>query len=423
MHPHKRMGFVFFSLSLGRTLRAMEWERFAAALRAREDRSLPAAIVDLDAFERNIDRVRSSVTGTGKTVRVASKSVRHVGLLRRIMERGGESFAGLMCFTMREACFLSDAGFDDLLVAYPSVEPTGLRAVAERVARGATIRLMADHAEHLDAYDRAGVERGVTIEILVELDMAYRPLDAVALGVLRSPLHRPAQIAKLARRAATLEGVRVVGLMGYEAHIAGLPDATPFSRALNPARRALKALALGQVAERRAEGRAALERAGIEVHVINGGGTGSLASTPLEDAVTEVTAGSAFLCPHLFDYYAANPFEPAGFFALEVSRIPKPGVVTCLGGGYIASGEAGADRLPRPWLPRGLELVAMEGAGEVQTPLKAPRDLSLAIGDPVIFRHAKAGELAERFESYLLLRGETIVASEPTYRGQGGCFL
>ncbi|HJL16538.1 MAG TPA: alanine racemase [Sandaracinaceae bacterium LLY-WYZ-13_1] len=399
----------------------MDWNGFSRALRGRR---LPAALVDLDALDRNVDRLARAVAAPDKSLRVASKSVRHVGLLRRILERGGERFRGLMCFTLEEAAFLADEGFDDLLVAYPSVQREGLRAVAARVAEGATIRLMADDETQLEAYGRAAAEAGTTLEALLELDVAYQPSSWVHLGVLRSPLRSAEALASVARRAARIEGVRIVGLMGYEAHVAGLPDDNPFSRALNPVRRALKRLAVPQVAERRRAAVETLRAAGVEPAVVNGGGTGSVETTSTEPWVTEVTAGSGFLCSHLFDYYRGTTLEPAAFFALEVCRHPQPDTVTCLGGGYVASGEPGWDRLPIPWSPPGLRYVDMEGAGEVQTPLRLPADGPRPrIGDPVIFRHAKAGELAERFDAYHLLRGGEVVATEPTYRGLGRCFL
>jgi D-serine deaminase-like pyridoxal phosphate-dependent protein len=402
-------------------MRPLDWYGFARALRGER---LPAALVDLDALARNVDRLRRAVAPSGKTLRVASKSVRHVGLLRRILERGGATFRGLMCFTLEEAAFLSAEGFDDLLVAYPSVQRDALAAVAARVREGATIRLMADEVAHLEAYGRAAVEAGTTLEALLDLDVAYRPVAGVHLGVLRSPLREPSRLGDLARAARAIDGVAVVGLMGYEAHVAGLPDENPFSRALNPVRRALKAVAVPQVAARRRAAVAALRREGVEPAVVNGGGTGSVATTVAEPWVTEVTAGSGFLCSHLFDYYRGSDLEPAAFFALEVCRRPQPDTVTCLGGGYVASGEPGWDRLPVPWAPEGLGYVAMEGAGEVQTPLKVPPEAPpLRIGDPVVFRHAKAGELAERFDAYLLLRDGEVVGREPTYRGQGRCFL
>ncbi len=110
-------------------------------------------------------------------------------------------------------------------------------------------------------------------------------------------------------------------------------------------------------------------------------------------------------------------------FALEVTRKPTPAMVTCLGGGYVASGSAGLDKVPRPYLPAGLTLLPDEMAGEVQTPLRLPVGLDLTLGEPVIFRHSKAGELAERFREYLLVRGAEVVARVPTYRGEEQCFL
>lgn len=399
----------------------MNYDVFARALRGQR---LPAALIDLDALDRNVQRLARALEGTGKTLRVASKSVRHVGLLRRILA-GSERFQGLLGFTLEEACFLADEGFDDLVVAYPSVQRAALAEVAARVKGGARLRLMADSERHLAAYARAASEAGVTLEVLLDVDLAYRAAGGrVHLGVLRSPLRSAEAVRALARAARRMGGLRVVGLMGYEAHVAGLPDDNPFSRAMNPARRALKRLAIPQVARLRRAAVRALEAEGVEPAIVNGGGTGSVSSTLREPWVTEVTAGSGFVCSHLFDYYAGSSLEPAGFFALEVSRLPRPGVVTCLGGGYVASGEPGWDRLPVPWSPPGLAYVSMEGAGEVQTPLRVPEGAPpLAEGDPIVFRHAKAGELAERFDAYLLVRGGEVVAREPTYRGMGRCFL
>jgi D-serine deaminase-like pyridoxal phosphate-dependent protein len=70
-----------------------------------------------------------------------------------------------------------------------------------------------------------------------------------------------------------------------------------------------------------------------------------------------------------------------------------------------------------------MQLLPLEGAGEVQTPLRLPAGVELALGEPVFFRHAKAGELAEHFNEYLLVRGDRIEARIPTYRGLGRCFL
>jgi D-serine deaminase-like pyridoxal phosphate-dependent protein len=68
-----------------------------------------------------------------------------------------------------------------------------------------------------------------------------------------------------------------------------------------------------------------------------------------------------------------------------------------------------------------LKLDAREGAGEVQTPLLGAS--GLRVGDRVWFRHAKAGEMCERFDVVHLVAGGELVGSVPTYRGEGKTFL
>jgi D-serine deaminase-like pyridoxal phosphate-dependent protein len=84
----------------------------------------------------------------------------------------------------------------------------------------------------------------------------------------------------------------------------------------------------------------------------------------------------------------------------------------------------GEDKLPVPFLPHGCSLLPLEGAGEVQTPLKLPGECpALDLGDPIFFQHAKAGEITERFNSLSLAEGDRIVDRVETYRGEGKAFL
>jgi D-serine deaminase-like pyridoxal phosphate-dependent protein len=96
--------------------------------------------------------------------------------------------------------------------------------------------------------------------------------------------------------------------------------------------------------------------------------------------------------------------------------------VTVHGGGLVASGPAGADRLPTPWAPAGLSLTSLEGAGEVQTPLTGRSAAGLRIGDLVWFRHAKSGEPFEHANTVHLVSDREVVDSVPTYRGCGQAF-
>lgn len=405
---------------------ALDYERLCAAL-ARE--RLPAAFVDLGAFDRNLERQASLVAGHGLPLRLATKSVRVPELLRRALDLGAGRLAGLMTFSARETEWLAGEGFDDLLLAYPVAHPDDLESLARTAAavsaRGGRLSVAMDDAEAIARL--AGVARahGVEVGVVLCLDMAQELADGrVHLGVRRSPLRTPEQVVSLAQTVAGLSGARFDGLLAYEAQVAGLGDASPFDRLQNPLKSLIRAAGARDVAARRRAIVQALEQAGLPPRLVNGGGTGSLDSTTRASGVTEVSAGSGLFKPHLFDYYRAphvRALEPAAFFALTVTRLPGPGYATCHGGGYVASGAAGPDKLPVPYLPEGLSLTGMEGAGEVQTPLET-HGRALSIGDPVIFRHAKAGELCERFDELLVWEGERFEGRVRTYRGLGQSF-
>jgi D-serine deaminase-like pyridoxal phosphate-dependent protein len=187
--------------------------------------------------------------------------------------------------------------------------------------------------------------------------------------------------------------------------------------------RLLKRRSVPRVADRRAAVVHALRTAGLTLRFVNGGGTGSLETTASEAAVTEVTAGSAFFSPGLFDHYDNFRHAPAVGFAIQIVRRPAPGIFTCLGGGYVASGATGPDKAPVPYLPAGASLLGTEGAGEVQTPIRYSGHEQLSLGDPIFMRHAKAGELCERFTHLLVTADGEVVDEISTYRGDGLCFL
>jgi D-serine deaminase-like pyridoxal phosphate-dependent protein len=211
--------------------------------------------------------------------------------------------------------------------------------------------------------------------------------------------------------------------MGYEAQVAGLGDLNPFKKRMAPIARYVRRASRQRIAPLREEFSKQMKQEGMPLELFNGGGSGSINFTATEPWLTELTIGSGLLCSHLFSYYSNIRPEPACFFALAVVRSSDAGYATCQGGGYIASGEPGWEKVPVPHLPAGLKLVSMEGCGEVQTPLMVDAKTTLHLGDPVLFRHAKAGELAEHFNSYHLIAGGKIVDEVPTYRGQGKCFL
>jgi D-serine deaminase-like pyridoxal phosphate-dependent protein len=379
----------------------------------------PFALVDLDAMWSNAREMLDRAGGT--PIRVASKSVRCRALLAAILEHDS-SFRGLMTFTLPESLWLHRHGFEDLLLAYPTADRGALAELGPLESERPPI-LMVDSTEHLDYIEAAVPDRAHPIRVCIELDVGWWPLGGrLKIGAKRSPLRSPQQARALAVEIAARPSMELAAIMGYEAHIAGMGDRPLGKRMQEPLIRLVKRLSAAEIAERRAAVVAAVREIS-PVEIVNGGGTGSIHTTRGEEVVTEITAGSGFYAPALFDRYADFTLTPAAMFAMPVVRRSSAGVATLLGGGYHASGAAGRDRLPQPHLPPGLRLDPLEGAGEVQTPVIGAPAASLHVGDRVYLRHAKAGELCERFESLYLVRGDRIVDEVPTYRGEGRCEL
>ncbi len=382
----------------------------------------PFAFVDLDAMWSNSDAMLARA-GT-KPIRVASKSLRCRALLERILARDTR-YAGLMTFTLPETLWLAQQGFENLLCAYPTTDSGALEELALRsVANpgGAPI-VMVDCVAHLDAIEAVLGAGAAPVRVCIELDAGWWALgERIKVGPKRSPVHTVAQAVELAREIERRSQLELAALMSYEGQIAGVGDRPPGRRLRGAAIRAMQRRSAAELAERRAAVVAAI-REFAELPIVNGGGTGSLELTGAEDAVTEIAAGSGFYAPTLFDAYSRFSLTPAAGYALPIVRKPNPGVATALGGGYLASGPGEPSRVPSPWLPPGLELDAEEGAGEVQTPLSGSPARDLQIGDRVYMRHAKAGELCERFDTLHLVEGGEIVDAVPTYRGEGKTFL
>jgi D-serine deaminase-like pyridoxal phosphate-dependent protein len=384
--------------------------------RATAHLAAPVAVVDLDAFDANADELRRRAGDT--PVRVASKSVRVRALIDRALASG---FDGVMAYSLAEALWLVSTGVRDVLVGYPSVDRAALARLAADPAARREITLMVDDVAQLVPLRRALEESGGDdVRVCLDVDASLRlgiGRRRVHVGTRRSPLRTPGDVATLAARVAAVPGARLRGLMLYEAQVAGLPDT-------NPAVRLAKRWSVADVDARRgALLAAAADAVGHELDLVNSGGTGSLETSAAGPHVTEVTAGSGLFVPGLFDHYRSFTPRPAAYFGLDVVRVPAAGWATAFGGGYPASGPAGHARLPRV-VTGGRALTRPEGAGEVMTPLRrrAPDAPPLRVGDRVWMRHAKAGELMERFEAVHLVRGDEVVDVVPTYRGEGRAF-
>ena len=384
-----------------------------ALLTATSHLPTPSAVLDETALWANADDLVERAAGV--PIRVATKSVRVREVVERTLARDG--FAGVMSYSLLESLWLVEHGIDDVLLAYPTVDADALRALAADDAARAAVTLMVDSVEHLDVIDAALGSAHPTLRLCLDVDASLRigpPGLAAHLGVRRSPVHTVRQARTMARAIEARAGFELVGLMFYDAQIAGLPDTSPAVRLVKKASNA-------ELYRRR---RAVVDavRQHADLTLVNAGGTGSLETTGADPVVTELTAGSGLFSPTLFDGYDAFESRPAAFFALSVTRRPSRSVATLHAGGYVASGPASDTRLPTPVWPTGLALLGTEGAGEVQTPVTGRNARHLSVGDRVLLRYAKAGEMCERFESVALVRDDGTVEPLPTYRGERKAF-
>lgn len=378
--------------------------------------SAPLVALSLDALEVNAQSLRERASGL--PIRVASKSIRVREVLRRLDALPWTN--GILAYSLAEAVWLS-AEFDDVLVAYPQADHEAYRALAADDRAAGAVTVMVDSVEHLDFIDSViAPDRRPDIRVAIELDASWRgPLGHI--GVYRSPVHSATDARSLAEAIVQRPGFRLVGLMAYEAQIAGVGD-KPENPVMAKVLQAMQRTSATELIERRgAAVRAIRELADLEF--VNGGGTGSLEVTASDSSVTDIAAGSGFFGPHLFDHYTKFTPQPAIAFALDVVRKPAADIVTCFGGGWIASGPAAADRLPQPVYPGGLDYLPREAAGEVQTPLRGTAARSLAVGDRVWFRHTKSGEVCEHANLVHVVAGDETVDAWPTYRGEGKVFV
>ncbi|MGO4105801.1 alanine racemase [Leifsonia sp. YAF41] len=378
----------------------------------------PVAAIHLDALRHNSHDMLARAQGT--PIRVATKSIRVRSVIEAILATPG--YQGVLAYTLAEALWLSDT-VDDIVVGYPTADRAAIERLGRSAQYAAKVTVMVDSIAQLDFIDSViAPNQRETIRVCLELDSSWDAPVLGHLGVWRSPVHTAKAAHALAIAIVSRPGFALVGMMGYEAQIAGVgdkPAGKPVGGRINSW---MRKQSIPELAERRAAAVAAV-RLVADLEFVNGGGTGSLESTHDDTSVTDIAAGSGFFGGHLFDNYSGFQPAPAAAFALSVVRKPTPEMATLLGGGWIASGPPGVDRMPRIVWPERLQMVPREMAGEVQSPLTGPDAARLAVGDRVWLRHTKSGELSEHVNEFALVDNGTVVDMTPTYRGEGKAFL
>jgi D-serine deaminase-like pyridoxal phosphate-dependent protein len=279
----------------------------------------PVAVLDLHALSANAHALVRRAEG--KPIRIASKSIRCIAVLRALLAT--EGFSGVLAFNLAEAIMLVETGVtDDVVVAYPSVARQALRRLLASEQLLGAITLMIDHPDQLRLIRQLG-RPAASVRVCLDMDMSLR-IGTLHIGARRSPIHTVEHMTAAAEYVTDTDGFRLVGLMGYEAQIAGVTDDSPLIRTVKRVSQAELRARRGQLV---AAARRVLAQRGLpDLEFVNGGGTGSLGATSADVAVTEVAAGSGIYGPHLFDRYDDFTPQPAAFFGLDVTRHPSPAI-------------------------------------------------------------------------------------------------
>src|SRR5262245_28299444 len=261
------------------------------------DLDTPRLMLDLDVLDANLARMRDAFRDRPLDIRIHFKSLKCGGLARYLAGKGMTKF---LCAKLNEAEVLAGAGIDDVFIANQVIGPAKLRRLCE-LARRLRLRVCVDDAGNVDEISRAAQAAGVTVGVLVEVDV----------GMARCGVEPGEPALELARRVAARPGLRFVGLQGYDGHLQMLPDPA------EQRRRCLEGL------EKLVGTRHLIERAGLPVEVVSGAGTGTSAVVGRYDGMTEIQPGSFLLMDAA--YHAVRPEFGCSLSILTTVVSRRPG--------------------------------------------------------------------------------------------------
>jgi D-serine deaminase-like pyridoxal phosphate-dependent protein len=232
-----------------------------------EDVDTPALLLDLDRFERNVNRLITTIKAGGKDWRPHSKGHKSPWIAGY---QGSVGAIGVTCGKVSEAQVMVEHGIPSVLVANELVTRRKLERLVSLLDRAEVI-CCADSAGPVDLASSVGEAAGVEIPMLVDLN----------IGMDRTGVRPGPDALELARRIHRAPGTRLAGIMGYEGHVLTLWPPEERARATDESIAGLR------------ETKALIEADGIPVTIVSGAGSGNHVEASAIPGLTEHQAGGA----------------------------------------------------------------------------------------------------------------------------------
>jgi len=340
----------------------------------------PALVLDVAVLERNIARMAAFAREAGVHLRPHSKTHKSPIVAAKQLQAGA---IGITCQKLGEAEVMAEAGITGLLIANQIVGEQKIGRLLT-LARRTEIMVAVDNAANVAALSAAACQAGVTIGVLVEVDV----------GMHRCGVQPGEPALSLARQAVEAQGLRFHGLMGYEGHAVMIDDASD--------RREKAVASLRQLVDTAN----LLRGQGIAVDIVSSSGTGTFDTGGNFPGVTEIQVGSYATMDGRY-LQVGVPFEPALAVLVSVISAPQPGLAIIDAGVKSISTDFG---LPQPIDLAGAEVKYMS---EEHGWVFLQPELNLHPADKIKLRPMHGCTTINLHDCYKVLRDGTVEAEWP----------
>ncbi len=345
----------------------------------------PALVIDLAAFERNLQTMAKLAQAAGVSLRPHAKTHKSVEIVRMQLDAGA---VGICCAKLGEAAVFVAAGVHGVLLTSPVVTPTAIHRLRLLSDRAEELMVVVDHVENARAL-AAAMDPSKPLRVLVDVD----------IGQGRTGVKTHAQALALAQEITRHSSLTLVGVQGYAGHLQHVEEAS--------SRRALVTDAMTQLrgfVE-------ALRRAGHPIAIVTGGGTGSVEADIAAGVLTELQTGSYVFMDTQYRLCQWSeektwPFEQALFVHTSVVSVHNEGWVTT-----DAGLKAFATDGPLPEVCEGMPIGAVYGYfGDEHGMLMVFDEASRpALGSRIVCSATHCDPTVNLYDEYHAVRGGKLV--------------